>query len=304
MLLDEEMTKRILIIEDDPQTLRLITHFLHKHKHVDSQGTGLLEEGKKLILDFNPHLIISDINLPDGLGHSILTMVGELEKTIPVIFISGYYQTYEKQIPLSSHIAFMKKPLSLQALWDNIKEMLYQDDGSFPFRLSDYIQLSSQGRHSVVIEWEGQGKIILNHGELWSASDSQGKGEHALKRMVVRSEIYRDGGAIVCRRISNIEDEPRSIFTTVEAILLQAISEEEELLATIPGTGSGFSTTIREQAQFEILLEDGVSFLLSKQFSKALTCFLSANKIKPDNKTIQINISRLREMGVEPEEEL
>ncbi|PIE01053.1 MAG: hypothetical protein CSA81_13040 [Acidobacteria bacterium] len=295
--------KKILIIEDDKITLNLLLNFFKQYSEVSAEGSKTLKQGVDLVSQFDPDIIISDIELPDGLGIQIMSVINTQEKRVPVIFITGFLDEYKGQIPHSSQVTVMGKPLSLQDLWENIKDKLYQEEATSPFVLSDYLQLATQGKHSVKILWENHGVVIIKNGELWSATDAKGTGEDALRRLIVRSEIYRDGGYIYCEKLSNHNLGEQNLSGRAEHIVLRAVSEEEVFLQTIPNQSS-FLSNLRKEAEFDELLDEAVTSLLKKKYAPALTLFLKAQKLVPNNKTVNINISRLKEMGIKPEEEL
>ena len=79
---------RILVVDDDPQSLRLVRHALSR------AGYGVAETGDpnqvaELIHAENPRLVLLDLMLPGIDGIELMTQVPELSN-LPVIFISGY----------------------------------------------------------------------------------------------------------------------------------------------------------------------------------------------------------------------
>lgn len=83
--------KNVLVIEDNPDNLRLITYALeHAGYAVISAGTG--EEGVEMAIRTKPFFIIMDINLPgiDGLEATRRIRASGADGTIPIIAITSF----------------------------------------------------------------------------------------------------------------------------------------------------------------------------------------------------------------------
>ena len=79
---------RILVVDDDPQMLRIVRHALHQ------AGYGVVETGEPgevaaLLRAQRPHLVLLDLMLPGTDGIELMQQIPELAD-VPVIFISGY----------------------------------------------------------------------------------------------------------------------------------------------------------------------------------------------------------------------
>src|SRR6056297_2553174 len=86
----EQQQGNILIVDDDPYTLEMITNILERNGY----STRAAERGKKaleIIKTQNPDLLLLDINLPDMNGFEICRKSKALNKdrNVPVIFITG-----------------------------------------------------------------------------------------------------------------------------------------------------------------------------------------------------------------------
>ena len=83
-------TKKILIIDDDPQVGQALNAFLKRHGFSIELASGG-KQGFMLALRQRPDLIICDLNMPDIDGRSVVRMLRqqvELSK-IPVVYLSG-----------------------------------------------------------------------------------------------------------------------------------------------------------------------------------------------------------------------
>jgi CheY-like chemotaxis protein len=83
-------TKKILIIDDDPQVGKALDAFLKRHGFSIELASGG-KQGFMMALRQLPDLIICDLNMPDIDGRSVVRMLRqqvELSK-IPVVYLSG-----------------------------------------------------------------------------------------------------------------------------------------------------------------------------------------------------------------------
>ncbi len=83
------MSKRVLIIDDEPSVRRLIGHHLEKENYkILSAENG--EKGLRLIEENSPHLVLLDVKLPGIGGIEILQKIKEAHPKLPVIIITAY----------------------------------------------------------------------------------------------------------------------------------------------------------------------------------------------------------------------
>jgi len=119
-------TKKILVIDDDPTTINIITHFLEKEKcAVISSCSGV--DGLKKAFKENPDLIVLDILMPDLNGFQFLSILRKDEDSsrIPVVIISSLAEEADVLRGLNIGAAdYITKPFSPQVLMTKIKKHL------------------------------------------------------------------------------------------------------------------------------------------------------------------------------------
>ncbi len=108
---DREEKPRILVLDDDPETLRHVRNALSDARYapiVTGDPDGLSE----LIRAEKPHLVLLDLMLPGTNGIELMKQVPELSD-LPVIFISGYGrdETIAKALG-SGAVDYIVKPFS------------------------------------------------------------------------------------------------------------------------------------------------------------------------------------------------
>jgi DNA-binding response OmpR family regulator len=83
-------SKRILIIEDDEDYQRLVNAVLARSEEAFEVRNALnLAEGIKLLKQFNPEVILVDLNLPDSTGYETFLHVQAQADGVPIIVLTG-----------------------------------------------------------------------------------------------------------------------------------------------------------------------------------------------------------------------
>ncbi len=123
-------TKKILVVDDDPTTVKIITHFL-KQEHYDVTSSLSGVEGLKKAFKEDPALIILDIMMPDLNGFQFLSLYKNDEEKahIPVVILSSLAEEADvlKGLEIGA-TDYLTKPFSPQVLLAKIKKIL--DSGS------------------------------------------------------------------------------------------------------------------------------------------------------------------------------
>jgi two-component system cell cycle response regulator DivK len=118
--------KRILIIEDNEDNMYMIKFILEQNQlNVIWAPTG--SEGYDIALKEKPDLILMDIQLPDINGLEVTKMIrqSELHDLIPIIAISSYAMTGDKQKALDAGCtAYIEKPIDPETIMDSIRKYL------------------------------------------------------------------------------------------------------------------------------------------------------------------------------------
>jgi len=114
---------RILIIDDDERICRTITRYLQKEAFkLESCSNSKI--ARILINSFNPHLVLLDLNLPDGSGFDIASEIRK-QSNIGIIIISGTIEQVDKIVSLEIGADdFLSKPLNLRELLARIRGVL------------------------------------------------------------------------------------------------------------------------------------------------------------------------------------
>jgi CheY-like chemotaxis protein len=116
--------KKILVVDDDPTTVKIISYFLQKENYrVSSSLSGV--EGLKKAFKENPDLILLDIMMPDLNGFQFLSIYRKDEENvrIPVVILSSLSEEADVLKGLEIGAAdYITKPFSPQVLVAKIKK--------------------------------------------------------------------------------------------------------------------------------------------------------------------------------------
>ncbi|MCY4509209.1 MAG: response regulator, partial [Acidobacteria bacterium] len=128
--------KRILVVDDDPQTLRYVRDALDEAGYLPLV-TGDPRELPELIKTEKPQLVLLDLMLPGTDGIELMERIPELAE-MPVIFLSGYRrdETIARALELGA-ADYIVKPFSPTELTARVRAALRRSAGSDTFVLRD-----------------------------------------------------------------------------------------------------------------------------------------------------------------------
>ncbi|MHB9119261.1 MAG: response regulator [Burkholderiales bacterium] len=125
--LDEKLralpAKKILYIEDSPINRHLVTKILAKFPHFELRCAETGEEGLALLQDFEPNLLLLDLQLPGIGGREVLARL-KGRAAFPVLIFSADTSPGHGEDRLDGATGYISKPLDIvkfkQALCDCI----------------------------------------------------------------------------------------------------------------------------------------------------------------------------------------
>ena len=120
------MPKKILIVEDNPQNMKVELMALRPHGYILLQATDG-EEALQIAMRDKPDLIIMDIRLPKVSG---LEVTGRLRQMpdfshLPIIAVTAYAMRKDKEKAIEAGCdAYLSKPINTRELPKVVAEML------------------------------------------------------------------------------------------------------------------------------------------------------------------------------------
>ena len=117
------MKYRILIVEDEPISLEMLSKTLKEDYNVLTADNG--KKGFELYKKFNPHIIISDLNMPIMNGIELIQKIRELDQNSKIIITTfkDDVQTLLQATELKL-FKYLIKPIDFTALKNIIEESI------------------------------------------------------------------------------------------------------------------------------------------------------------------------------------
>lgn len=120
------MSKKILIIDDQPFMIKLLRYNLKKNGYdtvTETDGIKALER----VLDISPDLIILDVRMPKITGTELCERFREMKalQDVPIIILtSQMHDDIEAKTKAAGATDFMTKPFSPTELLSTVKKLL------------------------------------------------------------------------------------------------------------------------------------------------------------------------------------
>jgi two-component system cell cycle response regulator len=128
----KEVSMKILIVDDHPTDLKLISQLLRLNGHTVYEKTSSEGVLDSILID-RPDVIIVDLRLPDSDG---LTLTRQLKADadtaqIPIVAVTAYPDDYPRSELLSAGcVACIVKPFDTRGLSKQIEEIVFSRTGS------------------------------------------------------------------------------------------------------------------------------------------------------------------------------
>ncbi|MEF3279398.1 MAG: response regulator [Elusimicrobiota bacterium] len=115
---------RILVAEDDDINRELITEILTSEGH-EVIGVSDGQELIKTSLSYKPDLILTDIQMPNMSGDTMIAMIEEYDDLVktPVVIMTGMGETEFKKLGISKDINVIFKPINVEKLKEIISKL-------------------------------------------------------------------------------------------------------------------------------------------------------------------------------------
>ncbi len=124
------MTKKVLIVDDEPDIRELLALTLSRMK-LDSLGAETVQEAKSLLASNHFDLCLTDMRLPDGSGIDLIRHMQENFPSIPVAMITAHGNMNSAVDALKAGaFDFLNKPVELQTLRELVATALRLNESS------------------------------------------------------------------------------------------------------------------------------------------------------------------------------
>lgn len=129
MMVDEEFEYTVLYIEDNPANLRLVTQLLGRRSDIKMLSAEDPFLGLELAMEYQPDLVLLDINLPGIDGYEVLKYLRQRDSTRdkPVIAISANAMPRDIKKGLKAGFDdYITKPIDIKILLQTVDVHLLQ----------------------------------------------------------------------------------------------------------------------------------------------------------------------------------
>ncbi len=119
-----DTSHRVLVVDDEPNIVDVVSMALrYQGFEVASAGTGA--DALSQVSNFNPHIIVLDVMLPDMEGFDVARRLGADRARVPIVFLTARDATDDKVRGLSiGGDDYVTKPFSLEELVARIRTIL------------------------------------------------------------------------------------------------------------------------------------------------------------------------------------
>ncbi len=118
---------RVLVVDDEPDARELVSYLLEK-SGTEVRAVGSAAEALKELETYTPHVIVSDIGMPDDDGYFLIrqvrTLAAEDKKNIPAIALTAFARNEDRKRALVEGFNLhMTKPVEPSALLKAVADL-------------------------------------------------------------------------------------------------------------------------------------------------------------------------------------
>ncbi len=215
----------ILIVDDSPMSLRLLTHMVTMHGyHAESMGSG--REALDFALSSPPDLVLLDIMMPDMDGFQVAEQLKADDRTrdIPIIFISALSDEQSKVKAFTAGgVDYVSKPLHVNEVIARVGTHLRLREAT------QRLQHELVEREDLIAELDTVNEQLKQEiVEREAAQKAREASLELLRRALAKSEaLYR-----ITRSLITSEDIPE-MLETVAASAAQALPADRVIAVTL-----------------------------------------------------------------------
>lgn len=317
----------VLVVDDEPMVRMTYLALLSQMPEVTAVGAASVAEARALITAAPPHLVVLDLQLPDGTGLDVLAALDAAQNPFFLIVISTHLEEYRGRLPQSDRLYAIGKPAPLRELQRIIEHVQRTTGPSAPFSVVDYVQLACMGQHSVVIDCPsaaGMCEIVVRKGELFSARDALGEGVPAFNRLILAENhqvrIRADPGKggprnlhdrweLLVLEAMRVRDERKSVRPNPETVAQVAEPDPPELTISMEPPEALPVQSVAQpgdpeatQKAFAECVEKALRAVVARNYSVAIAEFEKAQAIRPDDALLCHRLERLRRLRAQSAE--
>ena len=119
------MPERILVVDDEPNMLRLLKTILMDKTGYEVTTTNNPLEVSKLLQEDRYHVVVTDLKMPLVDGMDLIEIIRKIDRTLPIIIITAYgtIETAEEAVQKGAY-DFITKPFRKETILITIRRAL------------------------------------------------------------------------------------------------------------------------------------------------------------------------------------
>jgi two-component system OmpR family response regulator len=123
------VSKRVLIVDDDPRIVQLLTEHFKQSYTVETAMSG--GEALGVVRRARPDVVVLDVMLPGMSGIHVLKELKRADPTIPVIVVTGTDSlAIANEAVRSGATTYLRKPFDLRELDQRVAEIIANSDSA------------------------------------------------------------------------------------------------------------------------------------------------------------------------------
>lgn len=122
--------KKVLVVEDNPDNLKLITYALKRHNYIVIPAESG-EDGVDLALSEQPFFVLMDIDLPGIDGEEAIRRIRAVSvgRDVPIIAITSFAMAGDRERILSAGCnGYFEKPIDPLTIMRDIHKIIGKED--------------------------------------------------------------------------------------------------------------------------------------------------------------------------------
>lgn len=114
----EERAIRVLHVEDDPDNAELIRRILARRPGHELRHAATGRAGIEAVADFDPDLVLLDLNLPDLSGEEVLAQLRGAGSRVPVLIVTAdATAATSARLAASGAAGVLTKPFEIESVY-------------------------------------------------------------------------------------------------------------------------------------------------------------------------------------------
>ncbi|HXE62538.1 MAG TPA: sigma-54 dependent transcriptional regulator [Bryobacteraceae bacterium] len=200
---DSQAAIRLLVIDDNPDTVELISNAMAQSGLEILEASGP-EEGLKLFRDRRPQIVLTDLKMPRMNGLEVLDRIMDIDPATDVILMSAHYSSESAVEAVKKGASdYLNKPVSIGPLRERIASLVAEvRKRQHALQLEDQLRTTSEfegiiGRSPQMWEVFWRIRRVAPHYRALLITGETGTGKDMIARAVHRLSPVASGNYVV-----------------------------------------------------------------------------------------------------------